>query len=185
MDRLLEGSPTGELNCPVCEHSLNKNDEMLLRNQDHFRCHQCAHDLATVAYRREAYDQQRWLPVLYALGDLKAEEKCRRCSYLGAIAEACNRACSWTPTSQNYSKHSQLLRSLLSQSDWALPEGDCRTSCIGISNTEQQLESDEVIELCPMSLDEALTRIAEGEISDSKTMLALLQYHQVVSGGSL
>lgn len=55
----------------------------------------------------------------------------------------------------------------------------------GLTETEQQLEPDEVIELCPMPLNEALLLIAKGEISDSKTMLALLQYQQVVSGGSL
>jgi len=41
---------------------------------------------------------------------------------------------------------------------------------------EQALELDEVIELCPMPLDEALQRVNNGEIHDSKTQLALLRY---------
>ena len=41
---------------------------------------------------------------------------------------------------------------------------------------EQALEPDEVIELCPMPLDEALQRVNNGEILDSKTQLALLRY---------
>ena len=46
----------------------------------------------------------------------------------------------------------------------------------GLIVSEQALEPDEVIELCPMSLDEALQRVNNGEILDSKTQLALLRY---------
>jgi ADP-ribose pyrophosphatase len=42
--------------------------------------------------------------------------------------------------------------------------------------SEQSLEDDEVIELCPMPLDEALQKVRNGEILDSKTQLALLRY---------
>lgn len=42
---------------------------------------------------------------------------------------------------------------------------------------ERQLEPDEVIEPCPMSLAEALAKVKSGEILDSKTQLALLLYH--------
>ena len=42
--------------------------------------------------------------------------------------------------------------------------------------TQQALEPDEVIELCPMSLAEALNKVKNGEILDSKTQLALLRY---------
>ena len=41
---------------------------------------------------------------------------------------------------------------------------------------EQALEPDEVIELCPMPLAEALHKVKNGEILDGKTQLALLQY---------
>lgn len=40
----------------------------------------------------------------------------------------------------------------------------------------QQLEPDEFIELCPLSLDQALDKIRSGEIRDSKTLLALFHY---------
>jgi ADP-ribose pyrophosphatase len=46
----------------------------------------------------------------------------------------------------------------------------------GLTVTEQALEPDEVIELCPMPLDEALHKVKNGEILDSKTQLALLRY---------
>jgi len=45
-----------------------------------------------------------------------------------------------------------------------------------LSEVEQQLEPDEVIDLCPMSLDEALNKVSSGEILDSKTQLILLRY---------
>jgi len=51
-----------------------------------------------------------------------------------------------------------------------------------LSEVEQQLEPDEVIDLCPMSLDEALNKINSGEILDSKTQLALLHYQRLCQG---
>ncbi|MEJ2470098.1 MAG: NUDIX hydrolase [Desulfuromonadales bacterium] len=47
-----------------------------------------------------------------------------------------------------------------------------------LRKTEQSLEPDEVIELCPMSLDTALRKIDQEEILDSKTQLALCFYHR-------
>ena len=41
---------------------------------------------------------------------------------------------------------------------------------------EQNLEPDEIIELCPMTFTEALEKAKDGEILDSKTQLALLLY---------
>ncbi len=41
---------------------------------------------------------------------------------------------------------------------------------------EQNLEPDEVIDLCPMTFAEALGKVKGGEILDSKTQLALLLY---------
>ena len=46
----------------------------------------------------------------------------------------------------------------------------------GLTVAEQALEPDEVIELCPMPLDEALHKVINGEILDGKTQLALLHY---------
>ena len=46
----------------------------------------------------------------------------------------------------------------------------------GLTVAEQALEPDEVIELCPMSLDEALHKVKSGEILDGKTQLALLRH---------
>lgn len=42
----------------------------------------------------------------------------------------------------------------------------------------QQLEPDEFIELCPMSLAQAMAKVEAGEIQDSKTLLALFHYHK-------
>ncbi len=47
-----------------------------------------------------------------------------------------------------------------------------------LTSVEQQLEPDEFIELCPMALDKALQKIGSGEIIDSKTQLALLNYQR-------
>ena len=43
-------------------------------------------------------------------------------------------------------------------------------------SVEQDLEPDEIIDLCPMPLTEALDKVHNGEILDSKTQLALLLY---------
>lgn len=43
-----------------------------------------------------------------------------------------------------------------------------------LEHVGQQLEADEVIELAPMRLDDALARIFTGELRDAKTALALL-----------
>jgi ADP-ribose pyrophosphatase len=48
--------------------------------------------------------------------------------------------------------------------------------CKGLTVSEQALEPDEVIELCPMPLGEALQKVNNGDILDSKTQLALLRY---------
>lgn len=48
----------------------------------------------------------------------------------------------------------------------------------------QQLEPDEFIDLCPMSLDDAVHKIGSGEILDSKTQLALLHYQRFNDGGA-
>lgn len=51
-----------------------------------------------------------------------------------------------------------------------------------LTEAEQQLEPDEVIELCPMTLDQALLMVDNGEILDSKTLLALLLYQKTTPG---
>ena len=53
---------------------------------------------------------------------------------------------------------------------------------LDLITAEQNLEPDEVIDLCPMTFAEALQKVENGEILDSKTQLALLLYQ---SSGSL
>lgn len=48
----------------------------------------------------------------------------------------------------------------------------------GLVKSAQELEPDEVIELCPVPLEEALTMIEKSDVLDSKTQLALLRYQQ-------
>lgn len=132
VDRLLKTSTDGQLPCPVCFHPLNKNDEIILRNSEYFKCHRCSHDLAAVAYRKNAYQEQRWLPVIHALGDLKAEKSCASCIYLGAMAKACQRALSWMETPHSYSSYSRLISTLLAQSNWVAPDQSCCASCYGV-----------------------------------------------------
>lgn len=43
---------------------------------------------------------------------------------------------------------------------------------------EQNLEPDEIIDLCPMSLGEALEKVEKGDILDCKTQLSLLLYQR-------
>lgn len=44
----------------------------------------------------------------------------------------------------------------------------------GLRPTEQRLEEDELIELVPMTFDEAVARVRAGEIDDAKTGMAIL-----------
>ena len=48
-----------------------------------------------------------------------------------------------------------------------------------LSATEQNLEADEIIELCPMTLAAAMQKVENGEILDGKTQLALLHYQKL------
>lgn len=47
----------------------------------------------------------------------------------------------------------------------------------------RQLEPDEIIELFPVTLEQALQKIDAGEIVDGKTQLALFSYQRRISGG--
>ena len=51
-----------------------------------------------------------------------------------------------------------------------------------LSVTEQNLEADEIIELCPMTLAEAVRKVEKGEILDGKTQLSLLLYEKTLCG---
>jgi hypothetical protein len=130
-DRLIKTSHDGRPACPICGHRLNKSDEILLRNTDCFRCHSCGRDLATYAYQKDAYHEQRWLPVIYALADLKDDAKCAGCCYLGAMARSCQEALSWMPGAP--SKHSSLVKSILARTEWQVPDGDCLPTCGAIA----------------------------------------------------
>lgn len=48
-----------------------------------------------------------------------------------------------------------------------------------LAPVKQDLEPDEIIELCPMTLAEALEQVVHGEILDSKTQLALLRFQMI------
>ncbi len=50
---------------------------------------------------------------------------------------------------------------------------------------EQNLEPDEIIDLCPMTLAEALEKVASGEILDGKTQLALLRFQLICKENEL
>lgn len=50
-----------------------------------------------------------------------------------------------------------------------------------LTPVSQELEPDEVIELCPMTLAEAIAKIKNGAILDSKTQLALLRYQLLIT----
>ena len=52
-----------------------------------------------------------------------------------------------------------------------------------LAAVEQRLEPDEVIDLCPMSIGDAMHKIGSGEILDSKTQLALFHYQRLGDGG--
>jgi hypothetical protein len=127
IDRMFEQSHDGKINCPVCAHRLNEVDIHLLKDKEYFKCHLCGHDLAAFSYRQEAYHEQRWLPVVYALSDLIAEKKCCDCSHMAAIAKACQKAFSWTPKSET-KIHEQLTR-ILRHSGWKEPSCDWE-SCV-------------------------------------------------------
>lgn len=52
-----------------------------------------------------------------------------------------------------------------------------------LAAVEQRLEPDEIIDLCPVSIGDALHKVDRGEIMDSKTQLALLHYQRFTGGG--
>jgi hypothetical protein len=131
VDQLIAQASDGKLHCPVCNHGLNKSDELILRNSEYFKCPHCCHDLASVAYRREAYREERWLPLVSALVDLKSEKECPGCCYFGAIAKACQSAFSWMPhiKPEPVNQVSAMLR----RSNWRLPKCDV-ASCVAVKN---------------------------------------------------
>lgn len=127
LESLRKSSADGQVHCPICERTLNQNDQSLLASHDNFRCHLCGHDLATYAYRQKAHDDQRWLPVIYGLADVKAEPKCTGCSLAGALARACQNTLSCTP--KYYPVQSNLLVNLLARTDWKQPDEECEKTC--------------------------------------------------------
>jgi ADP-ribose pyrophosphatase len=50
-----------------------------------------------------------------------------------------------------------------------------------LTGVEQNLEPDEIIDLCPLTLGEALEKVDNGAILDSKTQLALLRFQRICS----
>jgi len=132
IERLRKSSPDGAAHCPICEHRLNENDEALFLSQTCFRCHLCGHDLATYAYRETAYDEKHWLPILYGLADLKADDKCASCSLAGALARACQNTLARTPKPKYYPVQSNLLVNLLARVEWEPPDPECVKKCFAV-----------------------------------------------------
>ena len=122
VQRLIEQSDDGKLYCPVCASRLTEGDRSLLVENEHFRCPLCFHDLATHAYREEAYHVQRWLPVILALSDQLKNEDCECCVLVGAIARASQKALAWIPKSDTGLRSN--LNSILLRSAWKQPSCD-------------------------------------------------------------
>jgi len=130
VDQLLRSSEDGALRCPACDHRLHKNDELALRNAEHFCCPHCDEDLAEHAYRAVAYDESRWLPVIAALDPASREpacSECEGCAYLGAVATACQRALSRMP--KPFPTETRVLEELLARPSWSLPKCDWSSDC--------------------------------------------------------
>jgi hypothetical protein len=118
----------------MCEHVLNTVETGLLCDNEYFRCPLCHTDLAALAYQQEAYHEQRWLPVILALGDLCIEKKCRDCCYLAAIAKSCWSAFSWMPSAE--SKSIQSLARLFQTSPQIIPDCDWQ-SCLAVKQYQK------------------------------------------------
>ncbi len=124
VEELGEQTADGRPICPSCGRVLERNDLLILLNSEYFRCHLCGHDIAAYAYREEAYQERRWLPVIHALGDMHRREECRDCHFAGAMASSCQNALTWI--GHGSSEHHKLLVAILAHSDWRRP--DCDTS---------------------------------------------------------
>jgi len=127
LSRLEESLPDGKAGCPICGYAFSVCDQSAFLNNDYFQCHFCGHDLAHHAYRSEAFHDQRWLPVVWALIEFQEATDCRDCRWFGAIAKACQKAFSWAPSS--HSRAQFLLRRWVRHSTWSQPECDWE-SCV-------------------------------------------------------
>ncbi len=127
VDRLAR---SGRVACPHCSRPLDPTQVARLRADDHFHCPGCGLDLAAHAYQQEVYGEQRWLPIIYALGDLAGDLTCARCSVLGAIAGACSDALSHIP--KFLPEQHRMLGTMLARADWRPPEPACRETCVAI-----------------------------------------------------
>lgn len=126
--RSKKGTAPGGFHCPVCDHPLNHNDETLLLNTECFRCHLCGHDLASAAYRQEAYRSERWQPLANAIKSVQADPKCAQCRFIGAASKACVLAFSWMP--EQSAQRGQQLASLPSQTTWQTPDCELATCSV-------------------------------------------------------
>lgn len=129
LSRLIESSEDKAALCPVCQAPLSDNDQRRMLSETAFRCGFCSHDLASLAYRKEAFHEQRWLPVAFALGDVADATGCRDCAYLGAMARACQSAFSWMP--QASLKPQRNIAAILARTDWKMPDCDWQ-SCVAV-----------------------------------------------------
>lgn len=127
----LSSGPGERPRCPICERELNKSDEILLRSTMHFRCHTCAHDLAMLAYRRVAFDETHWLPLIDTLADVVGKDACDGCVLVGAMASACTTALGHI--SRSLPVQHALLRRTLARTDWTPANDVCAASCSAVA----------------------------------------------------
>ncbi len=127
VDRLAR---SGQVACPLCQSELADADVTLIKERDSYQCRECDRDIVAYAYRQDAYAEQRWLPVIYALDELCHDARCAECSALGAIARSCRLAL--TEIARNHPRSSHQLDAILARDDWHPPDDDCAPSCVAI-----------------------------------------------------
>ena len=127
VDRMARSGPVA---CPLCQNTLAAEDVALIKERDSYHCGACTRDIVAYAYRQDAYGEERWLPVIYALDELCHDARCSGCSALGAIAQTCQLALS--EIARNHPQSSRQLSAILAREDWHPPHDDCALSCVAI-----------------------------------------------------
>lgn len=123
------------IRCPNCEYQFNNNTLVALESSEHLICPRCSRDIAYEAYRHEAYDERSWLDLVATIADMKAQEKCANCRYLGVAARVCQTALSW---SHGHDKQQRLLASMVRHPDQDLPDAGCYESCPVVQRWHQE-----------------------------------------------
>jgi hypothetical protein len=128
VETLQRNAADGHAHCPLCDGILRTNEELLLRTSERFDCPTCGSDLAHEAYRRFAYREERWFPLIELLGEAQAASpSCQGCQILRALATACERALAHLAKAP--ALHRVLLQTLLLERPWAAPACNVPTEC--------------------------------------------------------